>query len=58
MKKGKYKLEYKIEKIGVQTPKKKVYLNLYEGWTKMKLQVKRKKSKETRAVWGGATPRQ
>ena len=31
VKKGKCKLEYKIEKIGVQTPKKKVYLNLYEG---------------------------
>ena len=24
-------LGYKIEKIGMQTPKKKVYLNLYEG---------------------------
>ena len=29
--KGKYKLGYKIEKFGVQTPKKKVYLNLYKG---------------------------
>ena len=44
--KGKYKLGYKIEKFGVQTPKKKVYLNLYEGWTKMKLQVRRKNQKK------------